>query len=82
MMKKVGIVACSDAQKEEYREQNEELIRFFESIGIESVMSSCIYENAGSIFSGSSKESSSTDGITMPYPVEFTCIRAASIFSL
>ena len=56
MMKKVGIVACSDAQKEEYREQNEELIRFFESIGIESVMSSCIYENAGSIFSGSSKE--------------------------
>ena len=25
-MKKVGIVACSDAQKEEYRKQNEELV--------------------------------------------------------
>lgn len=56
MMKKVGIVACSDAQKEEYRTQNEELIGFFDSVGIEPVMSSCIYENAGSIFSGSPRE--------------------------
>ena len=55
-MKKVGIVACSDAQKEEYRKQNEELVRFFESNGIESVISSCIYEKNNSIFSGSSKE--------------------------
>lgn len=54
-MKKVGIVACSDAQKEEYRNQNEELIRFLKSIGIEPVMSSYIYETEG-IFSGSPKE--------------------------
>lgn len=55
-MKKVGIVACSDAQKEEYRKQNEELIRFFESNGTQPVMSSCIYEKNDSIFSGSPKE--------------------------
>ena len=55
-MKKVGIVACSDAQKEEYRKQNEELIRFLESKGAQPVMSSCIYEKYGSIFSGSPKE--------------------------
>lgn len=55
-MKKVGIVACSDAQKEEYRKQNEELIRFLESNGSQPVMSSCIYEKNDSIFSGSPKE--------------------------
>ena len=55
-MKKVGIVACSDAQKEEYRKQNEELIIFLESNGTQPVMSSCIYEKYGSIFSGSPKE--------------------------
>jgi hypothetical protein len=31
-MKKVGIVACSDAQKEEYRERNEELVRFLSQL--------------------------------------------------
>ncbi len=55
-MKKVGIVACSDAQKEEYRKQNEELISFLESIGTRPVMSTCIYEKNESIFSGSPKE--------------------------
>ena len=55
-MKKVGIVACSDAQKEEYRKQNEELIRFLESNGTQPVMRSCIYEKNDSIFSGSPKE--------------------------
>lgn len=55
-MKKVGIVACSDAQKEEYRRQNEELVRFLEANGIEPVMSSCIYGKNESIFSGSPKE--------------------------
>ncbi|MBQ9031789.1 MAG: LD-carboxypeptidase [Parasporobacterium sp.] len=58
-MKKVGIVACSDAQKEEYRKQNEELIRFLESNGIQPVMSSCIYEKHDSVFSGSPKEKAS-----------------------
>ena len=42
-MRKVGIVACSNAQKEEYREQNEALVRFLQSIHIEPVLSSCIY---------------------------------------
>ena len=55
-MKKVGIVACSDAHKEKYRKQNEELIRFLESNGIRTVISSCIYEKNDSIFSGSPKE--------------------------
>ena len=58
-MKKVGIVACSDAQKEEYRKQNEELIRFLESNGTQPVMSSCIYEKKDSVFSGSPKEKAS-----------------------
>ena len=58
-MKKVGIVACSDAQKEEYREQNEELIRFLESNGTQPVMSSCIYEKNDSVFSGTPKEKAS-----------------------
>ena len=56
MIRKVGIVACSNAQKKEYRAQNEELIRFFDSIGIEPVISSCIYEKKGSVFSGSAEE--------------------------
>ena len=55
-MKKVAIVACSNAQKEEYRKQNEELVRFLESNDLQPVMSSCIYEKKGSIFSGSAKE--------------------------
>ena len=54
--KKVGIVACSDAQKEKNRNQSEELVRFLSSIGVESLVSSCIFEKSGSIFSGSSKE--------------------------
>lgn len=56
VIRKVGIVACSNAQKKEYRAQNEELIRFFDSIGIEPVISSCIYEKNGSVFSGSAEE--------------------------
>lgn len=55
-MKKVGIVACSDAQKEEYRKQNEELVEFLESIGTTPVISSCIYEKDGGPFSGSPEE--------------------------
>ena len=55
-MKLVGIVACSDAQKEEYREQNEELFSFLELNDTQPVMSSCIYEKTDSIFSGSPKE--------------------------
>lgn len=55
-MKKVGIVACSDAQKEEYRKQNEELVEFLESIGTTSVMSSCIYKKDEGPFSGPPEE--------------------------
>ena len=53
-MKKVGIVACSDAQKEEYRGRNEELVRFLESIDYEPILSSCIYSAEG-VFSGTPK---------------------------
>ena len=53
-MKKVGIVACSDAQKEEYRGRNEELVRFLESIDYEPILSSCIYAAEG-VFSGTPK---------------------------
>ena len=53
-MKKVGIVACSDAQKEEYRGRNEELVRFLKSIDYEPILSSCIYAAEG-VFSGTPK---------------------------
>ena len=54
LMKKVGIVACSDAQKEEYRGRNEELVRFLKSIDHEPILSSCIYAAEG-VFSGTPK---------------------------
>ena len=54
LMKKVGIVACSDAQKEEYRGRNEELVRFLKSIDYEPILSSCIYAAEG-VFSGTPK---------------------------
>ena len=53
--KKVGIVANSNAQKEEYREQNEALVDYLESIGLEVEQSSCLYEK-NSVFSGTPKE--------------------------
>lgn len=46
-MKTVGIVACSDAQKEEYRSQNDELFSYLESIGCKVILSNCIYERNG-----------------------------------
>ncbi|NLT12575.1 MAG: LD-carboxypeptidase [Clostridiaceae bacterium] len=54
-MKTVGIVACSDAQKEEYRGQNDELLEYLKSIGCKVIVSNCIYEKNGS-FSGTGKE--------------------------
>ena len=52
---KAGIVACSNAQKEEYRIQNDELTEFLRSIGIQTEISSCIYEKNG-VFSGTPRE--------------------------
>ena len=43
-MKKVGITACSNTQKEEYRSQNEELAGYLRSLDILPVISSCMYE--------------------------------------
>ena len=43
-MKKVGITACSNAQKEEYRSQNVELAGYLRSLDILPVISSCMYE--------------------------------------
>ena len=54
-MKKAGIVACSDGQMPEYRRQNEELVRFLYSIGIETKLSSCIYRTQN-VFSGTPEE--------------------------
>ena len=54
-MKSVGIVACSDAQKPEWEEQNQRLIEIFENTGKNVLISDCIYEKNG-IFSGTGKE--------------------------
>lgn len=54
-MKTVGIVACSDAQKTEWKEQNQNLVHFLESTGRKVLISKCIYEKNGS-FSGTGKE--------------------------
>ena len=54
-MKSVGIVACSDAQKTEWREQNQRLIEILEKNGKNVLVSNCIYEKNG-IFQGTGKE--------------------------
>ncbi len=54
-MKTVGIVASSDAQKEEYRDQNDELFAYLEGIGSKVILSNCIYEKNGPL-SGTGKE--------------------------
>ena len=50
-----GIVACSNAQKIESREQNNSLVDFLKSTGRAVFLSECIYEK-NSIFSGSAKQ--------------------------
>lgn len=50
-MKTVGMVACSNGQREEWKEQNQELIRFLETTGRQVLVSNCIYEKDGP-FSG------------------------------
>lgn len=52
---KVGIVACSNAMREDSRGQIERLIRYLQSIGKSPVISSCIYEREG-VFSGAARE--------------------------
>ena len=54
-MKKVGIVACSNGQKREYSSQNDELVSFLASAGLEARLSSCLYE-VNNVFSGSTEE--------------------------
>ena len=54
-MKTVGIVACSNGQKEEYRSQNDELAAYLESTGRKVISGNCIYEKNGP-FSGTGKE--------------------------
>ena len=51
----VGIVACSDAQKSEWKEQNQRLIEILEKSGKNVLVSNCIYEKNG-VFSGVGKE--------------------------
>jgi len=54
-MKTVGIVACSNGQKAEFKKQNDELINYLESVGNKVIQSNCIYEKNGA-FSGTGKE--------------------------
>ena len=54
-MNSVGIVACSDAQKPEWKEQNQKLIEILEKCGKNVLVSNCIYEQNG-VFSGTGKE--------------------------
>lgn len=54
-MKTVAIVACSNAQKEEYRSQNEELARYLEETGYKVLWSNYIYEK-NAAFSGTGAE--------------------------
>lgn len=55
MIKKVGIVACSNGQSRETKEQNQALIRFLEENGMNVSVSHCIYE-ALPYISGTAKE--------------------------
>lgn len=52
---KVGIVACSNGQKQEYEEQIKSLENTLLDIGLQSVFSQYIYEKE-SVFSGTAKE--------------------------
>jgi len=54
-LKTVGIVACSDGQKEAYRSQNFALAEYLESTGRKVIFGNCIYEKNGP-FSGTGKE--------------------------
>lgn len=54
-MKSAGIVACSNGQKTEWREQNQKLIAFLQKSGYKVIVSSCIYEKMGA-YSGTGKE--------------------------
>ena len=47
MIKKAGIVACSDAVKKEHKKYSDELVGFLRSIGITPLLSSCIYKKNG-----------------------------------
>ncbi len=54
-MNSVGIVACSNAQKAAWEEQNQNLIAFLEKAGKNVLVSNCIYEKNG-VLSGTGKE--------------------------
>ena len=54
-MRKAAITACSNAQQPQNRPRIEELAAYLQSIGIEPVMSSCIYSD-DSVFSGTPRE--------------------------
>ena len=54
-MRTVGIVACSNAQKAKYREQNNALADFLAETGRNVLVSDCLYEKE-SVFSGRGKE--------------------------
>ena len=54
-MKKVGIIACSNALTEDNREKVERLVSFLEAGGLHVEMSSCLFGH-GTVFSGTPKQ--------------------------
>ena len=52
---KVGIVCCSNGQKQEYRDKVEGLMETFRLMGLQPVLSDCIYEREG-VAAGTAKE--------------------------
>lgn len=56
MKKKAALAACSNGLPETRRKQAEELEKFLKEIGMEVVLSRCLYERGGTAFSGSPRE--------------------------
>ena len=54
-MKKAAIVACSNAKEFQYRPQIDDLTDYLHSVGIEAVLSDCIFSD-DSVFSGTPRE--------------------------
>ena len=54
-MKKAAIVACSNAKEFQYKPQIDDLTAYLHSVGIEAVLSDCIFSD-DSVFSGTPRE--------------------------
>lgn len=57
-IKKVGIVCCSNGQKNNYKDRIQQLRNILSNMGIESVLSKCIYEKED-VYSGTARDRAS-----------------------